>query len=49
MKQYTTWEKIRLITPKWVWALLTFGYMIGLYIGIPVMALYGLYKLIKGA
>ncbi len=47
MQKYRFNEKIRLLIPKWVWALGTFVYMIGFYIGMPIMALYGLYKLIS--
>jgi len=47
MKRYTLSEEIRLIIPKWIWALGAMGYMVILYIGMPIMALYGLFKLIK--
>jgi hypothetical protein len=46
MNQYTKWEQIRLIIPKWMWGLGTMGYMGVLYIGMPVMALYGLWRFI---
>lgn len=46
MSQYTKWEQIRLAIPKPVWAVGTFAYMGVLYIGMPVMALYGLWKLL---
>ena len=35
-----------LAIPKPVWAVGTFAYMCALYIGMPVMALYGLWKLL---
>ena len=47
MNQYTKWEQIRLLIPKSVWAFGTFAYMGVLYIGMPIMALYGLWKLIQ--
>ena len=44
---YTMFEKIRLVIPKPVWAVGTFAYMGALYIGMPVMALYGLWKMMQ--
>lgn len=43
--EYTTWEKIRLIIPLPVWAVLSILMMVSLYLGMPILALYGLYKL----
>jgi len=43
--EYTTWEKIRLIIPRPVWAVLSILMMVSIYIGMPILALYGLYKL----
>lgn len=46
MNKYTKWEQIRLAIPKPVWAFGTFAYMGVLYIGMPIMALYGLWRFI---
>ncbi len=47
MNKYTKWEQIRLAIPKPVWAVGTFAYMGALYIGMPIMALYGLWKMMQ--
>ena len=46
MNRYTIFEKLRLIIPKSVWAFGAFAYMGVLYIGMPIMALYGLWKFV---
>ena len=40
---YTMLDRIRLSIPTWVWAVLT---ILFLYIGIPLLAIYGAYVLI---
>ncbi len=45
MNKYTKWEQIRLAIPP-VWVVGTFAYIGALYIGMPIMALYGLWKLL---
>ena len=43
---YTMLDRIRLSIPTWVWAVLNILYMGVLYIGIPLLAIYGAYVLI---
>lgn len=43
---YTLFEQIRLAIPKLVWGLLTALYMGIFYIGMPLMAVYGVYRLV---
>lgn len=44
--KYTLFEQIRLAIPKWVWGLLTVLYMVVTCVGMPLMAVYGVYRLV---